>query len=61
MLITILVIIIVGLIGILIGMIIESAFENNQHLEDVEKESEQDHEEIKTIEIDDPNNFFLPF
>lgn len=60
----ILVIIIVGLVGVLIGMVIESAFEN------INIKNEPEQETIKVIEINDnrkseeqmdPEDYFKPF
>lgn len=60
----ILVIIIVGLVGVLIGMVLESTFEN------ININSEPEQETIKVIEINDnrtaedqtdPEDYFKPF
>lgn len=57
MLLTILVILIIFLLGVLIGMILESSFENANF-----KEPEQPkEEEVEIIEINDPDNYFIPF
>ena len=61
---TILAMVIIGLVGVLVGMIIESAFENANY----KKEPEQ--ETIQVIEINDhrtaedqtkPEDYFKPF
>ena len=57
MFLTILAMVIVGMIGILVGMIIETAFENNSRQEPEQVKDE----ELEIIEINDPDNYFLPF
>ncbi len=61
MILIILAAIIFGLICIIIGMIIESVFENNQKIAELEESFEQKKDEIEIIEINDPDNYFKPF
>lgn len=61
MILIILAAIIFGLICIIIGMIIESVFENNQKIAELEESFEIKKDEVEIIEINDPDNYFKPF